>query len=676
MKAYQRKEDGGVSTDPRVYWATQTEPREITSAVRNMFSAYCSRLRQLNWLSRTMRSWKYAHGIYFGDVNEQEAAIKELGPQGEVSAIAINDFRSLLLQLRSMVTKNRPQVTAYARDTDASTLALARSAKHLTKEILRQAEPFYDRAVLQALLFNVGYILTEWDPSLGESIQGDDGMPKKPGGNSYSNPSIFDLAFPWWEQTFEKWQWAIVRERTNRFDLIAMHPELEEELSGSDMQREQVADDIRFHISLDDETSYDDQVDTYKLFHRSTPAVPGGRFLRIFSEFVLEDGPLPYSGIPLARVSAGELEGTCFGYSPALDMQGPQEALNAEASTIGTTHKTTGLPRFWSKAGDVPMSTQIGDLTILESQTKPEELGLAKPTADYQNAKQGWRSDLQLMSGVNDVHRGAPQGQLKSGSGSAFAFLDAKALEANSSFMKSGHRALEALARFSLENLDRFTAIPYYMGLESALGRQQQILIQRGGLSKISRIAIEAGNPLLDSTSGKFEVGSLLLQQKAVTPEELLTFLQSGTYDTMLEAANAQLTRMREENEMLIAGELPDPDIADNHVLHMQEHQAAISTKEAQQDQGLVARVKAHTLSHLQMLSQPGTQLLMSMLGYANPLMGAPPNPAGGGEPPGGEGKKMSNNGSNPGGSGEPGMPKPPEAETASGTKSGGPQVP
>lgn len=331
-------------TNRRTYWAAETDPEDIVDLCRDKISEYSDVITQNMMLRRIMRSWRYYHGLFFQGALEGDMAIKALGSQGELAGIAINDFRSLIQQIVAMITKNRVSVDLLAKSSDIAALTQARLGKLVIEDQAQRAEAFFDTAVEHALIFNAGFVSTTWDKRGGEEYDAPppDYQIQMTGDVEYANPSIFDVVYDPTSQCWSENQWVLIRKRRNKYDLAALYPEMEEKLFMADEKEERgTKDSSLFYFNTAGDT-VSDKVDVWCFYHMPSQALPEGRYLEFFQRELLpeyENSPMPYKQLPLDRVVSGELLLTCFGYSPALDMQGPQEALNSEFSTLLSNHK-------------------------------------------------------------------------------------------------------------------------------------------------------------------------------------------------------------------------------------------------------------------------------------------------------------------------------------------------
>src|SRR5262245_36502980 len=133
-------------------------------------------MRQNRIWRRSMRSWRYYHGIFWGlAADDFSSAVRALGEQGELVGAASNHFRNLIQHLLTLTTQNRPAFDAIATNADSKSLDQAKVATQMVEYYMteKRAENLFKTAVEYALVLNSGYIRSVWDPGLGEPIMGD-----------------------------------------------------------------------------------------------------------------------------------------------------------------------------------------------------------------------------------------------------------------------------------------------------------------------------------------------------------------------------------------------------------------------------------------------------------------------------------------------------------------------
>lgn len=636
-----------TSQNLEYYWASSQDEEECIGYLRERIDEFGKELA-LNKLDRQiLQNWRFYHGMFFGDTsNMVSGGIKYLGEQGEYNGLPINHFRNLLQHLLTLTTQNRPSTEAIAVNADLKSLHQARLGTEILDYYFREkrAELFLKTAVEHALVFNVGYVKCCWDPSAGRAYAGnvETGKIYNEGDIHLSNPTAWDVVYDLTNQSWEKNKWVQIRSYENRWDLAARYPDKREEILEIDTNEENVKVFWNIGRKLN---NFDpsDNIPVWEFYHEKTDALPEGRYVKFVGKTILVDTPLPYRSIPLHRVTAGELLLTCFGYSPANDLQGLQEAFNNEVSTILTNHKSFGIQAVWCKDHIEPSLLKEG-LILLESNEEPKGINLTATPPEISRFVDTLLQNMEYVSGINSVARGQPEASLKSGS--ALALIDSKAVQFASSLIHSYYMLIEDVGGAMLRILRDYADQERVISILGKHNRVFQKFFAGDDLELVDRVKVMSANIMARTLPGRMEMAKDLLQNGLIKlPEEYLNVVQTGQIESMLEADNAQLSLVREENEILMEGGNVMADLMDNHVLHLREHGALLNSTEARMNQILVANVRGHCATHLQMAVDPEGQAYAQMLGH--PIL-LPPM---GGMDPGAQNVPPGGTGTAPGGS-------------------------
>lgn len=643
------------------YWATEEDPERYTAEVRERIDSCSEALERARLYQVCLRNWRFYHGMQLpGDSSAMQAGIRFVGDQGELVALTVPQYRALLQHILMLVVGERPELQTIAVNSDHTSLEQTRLGGEVLNYYFREqkAERTIHTAAEHALIFLSGFVRVEWDPTSGRIVGADPftGQVTNEGDLKLTNPTIWDLAF---DPTCRSWQevtrsWLAVRSWVNRWDLMAIYPDLSEKIRDVDPNEDGWLSPRRVDLGapwLRDMRS--DRIPIWDSYHAPSPALPFGRHTRLVSDTVLYSGALEAYGtaetreIPIYRTVAGETLMTAFGYSQSMDIVGLQQILNNEYSSIGTNHKQFGVQSVWSRTGSGVHVSQLEGLTLIESDEKPEAINFTQTPAEIFKFADMVERAMEGVTGINAVRRGQPEASYRSGS--ALALVDAKAAEINSGFKRSVYQMLEDVGTCMLKVLQsRVTN----QRMVSIVGRRNQVFQrtwQGSDLSGVDRVRVTVGSMLLGTVSGRLEIARDLLQNGVLkTPEEYLTVATTGSLEPLFMADQAQLTLIHDENERLSAGENVEAGITDNHQLHVREHMALLASVDARRDQVLSANVLAHAYSHMQMAADPEAQMWAAFMGWPVVL---PPMP--GAAPP-----QM---GTAPGGSkpGDTGAPKP-----------------
>jgi hypothetical protein len=599
--------------------------------------------RSSEYFDYCRRSWSMYYGLAFQEGTYYTAGNVQLGDEGELIGTQLNHLRNLLQHRLNLVTKERPALICRARNSDLKSMKQAELGTSLVEYYLKDKgiETHLIKAVEDALIFGEGFVLQTWNPAAGHEVDADEETEtfEYEGDVELSTHVtwnvIRDLGIRDWNQH----KWIGIRSGKNKWDLIAQFPDFKDEILSADrwvdIPLEEGArpfDEDKYYIPTD-------QIDAFEFWHKKCPAVPEGRYLLIVGDKVIFDSPMPYRDIPVHRVAASEITLTPFPYTPAFDLIPLQELINMCASTIASNQNAFGVQNLWVKSGSGFRPNQVmSGMNIIESEVPPQGIELCKTPQEVFTFLEGLVRHMELIAGIDQVTRGYTDDNVRSG---AFAaLLQAQSVSFSSGLTRQYFQLLESVGTGLLRMLRDFADQERVLTI---IGKHNQIYAKYftgDDLRLIDRVTVEATNPAFNTFSGKMAFAEMLVGNNLVkTPQEILNVFQTGNVDSLLEADNAQLSAVREENEALLEGsEVPEALIEDNHVLHIREHMSIFGTMDTRQNMQIRSAVQAHTMGHLEaLLANPNAQMLQTILGYEVPFPpGASPAGAAGGPPPGG----------------------------------------
>ena len=623
------------------YWINEQDPDKLADHARDRVDDFIETMKKAKFWSNASRNWNYYHGLFTGKgLSSSDAAIEVMGRDGQLRQISLNHFHELIGHMLNLVTQNRPSFETEATRTDHDAIKNAELGDAIINDYLHDKglEKRFKRAVEHALVMQMGFIYAPWDWSLGRTIAMDQAnvgpygqpTPIKEGDFNFCNPSIFDVTWDYSCDDWEKIQWVVIRTFENMFDLAAK--------SESDEERDRILQLDEFDVSQDEdgnpkrqamnyfglEGEYSDLIPVWNVYHKDCDACPGGRFFRFTSDDMVlgQVGPMPYERLPLFRITPEEFLLTSFGYSRANDLQAPQEALNAEMSTILTNHNAAGIQAIWVPTGCELDEHMVGEgvLIVEGGQIPPQGVNFAKTPKEFFNFKDQLSQSMEQLSGVNSVARGQPEASLRTGE--ALKVLDSKAVQAGTSLLQSYYDCIEEVGTFLLRHLPLFMQgqDERVVRMVGRHNRAYARFFQKESLNDISNVRGQAGNALSKTVSGRLAIADKLLEHGFIrTQEQYLTVLNTGQLKPLVESDQSELDLIRDENERLDVGQPAYADPTDNHVLHIREHKAIINKVERREDPNIVSAVYAHILEHVTMLDQIPISRIQMALGYQVP---------------------------------------------------------
>lgn len=603
------------------------EPEELVAYLQERSFKWFNSLSESYILDKVERSWQAYHGQYY----DTSHAISYGGEQGELVNLAVNHYENIATNILTMVTSTRPAFQARAVNTDYKSQAQTVLANGLLEYYMRdkRLEQDLKKAVEYAIVMGAGYIKMGWnsnsgkiygytdpeiDPITGEEIRA--GYPKYEGDLEFSVLSPFDVVFDSTKET-SKHDWQICRTFKNKYDIAASFPELREQILAVRTKAE--AQSRRISLTPFDDTC---DVPVYEFFHKPTESLPQGRYvLYLNDETILIDTVLPYRNLPIFRISARDILGTPYGYTVMWNLLPIQDAVNSLYSTIMTNQSTFGVQNIYAQRdANITMAELSSGLNLIEGDpgtAAPSPLNLTQTPQEIFTFLQMLERAMETVSGINSVARGNPDPKQNLRSGNALALIQSQAIQFISGLQQSYIHLIEDVGTNLVLLLQDFAEVPRIAEIS---GKASSTLMQEfvgDDLSDIHRVIVDAGNALSQTTAGRLEMASELLQMGLIkTPQEYLSVVATGKLEVMTEGPTKENMYIRSENEDLFSGKSEVTAlITDEHLQHIQEHKYVLADAKLKQDPGLVDRVLGHIQEHINILTNPELANILTGLG-------------------------------------------------------------
>lgn len=607
------------------YFAAQPS-EETASELLSKAEFWFQQLDSTGYVQKLRESWRAYHGAYYGDGHR----IQFGGEQGELAHVAVNHYRNIASHMLTMVTANRPAMTARSTNTDYKSLVQTKLANGLLDYYMREKrlEKYLKTAVEYAIVLGSGYIKMEWNATSGEiwDYNEETQTPIYEGDVQFSNLSPFDVVFDSTKETAEH-DWVVTRSFKNKYDLAAKYPEFYDEISAlptkSDIYK------FRFDVMYYTET---DDVPVYEFYHKRSEALPNGRYMLFLSnDIVLYDDAMPYRSLPVYRIAPGDVLGTPYGYTPMFDLLPIQDAINSLYSTILTNQSAFGVQNILNPRGsDVVVSQLAGALNVIDYNPgvgKPEALNLTYTPKEVFDFLRILENAAETVSGVNSVARGQPEPSLRSGN--ALALIQSMALQFMSGLQQNYVQIIEDVGTGLINMLKDFAATPRVAAIVGKDNRTALKEFTGDDLALVNRVIVDLGNPLAQTKAGRVQMAENLLQYQRITPEQYFTVLNTGNLEVMTDSIQRELFLVKAENEKLIDGQPVKAMDIDEHLLHIKEHKCVLSDPDLRMDEELAERVLNHIKDHINALREVDPGLLQIIGETPLPPVAPPPGDMG-----------------------------------------------
>jgi hypothetical protein len=640
-----------------IYFAN--EPREtIAPRLMDMVSRFYDEVERNGRLAL----WRRSHRYYFA-LDEQgfheASTIRSTGSNGQLSLLKANHYRNLLRHLYTLTTQQRTVFDCRANNTDYKSQVQTILGRNILEYYLREQhlDAVLRQAADVAIPYGEAYVEVEWDAERGEDAAGDLDTEEllKTGDVTTRVYEPINVPRPCRADGDSRSDWYILRRRHNKYDLAAKHPEQAQAiLRCSDESSDKNTEYVGYQVPSDDDS---DLVWLYTLYHGRTPACPLGRQVKFLNaDIVLEYDRLQYAELPVFAMIPARQHGTTFGYTVAFDLLCVQEAIDQLYSIIHSNQATFGVQNIWMRPGSNISTTQLaGALNVIESAEKPEPINLTHTPPEIFNFLQGLETLGEVLSGVNSVARGQPEASLKSGN--ALALVASQAVQFSNDLQAAYIKLTEDVGTAVLRTLQTRATLPRTAVIAGKDNKSYAKEFVRNDIKDISRVVVDAGNPVSRTIAGRMQMADNLLQARLIQrPEQYIQVMETGTIEPMVDEERAEILLINAENEALREGRPVVVIAVDRHAQHIKNHRAVLADPEARQDPSVVNPTLVHIQEHLDALRTLDPAML-SMLGE-NAIMPAQP----GMPPPGPQGENAPQPNSPPPDGGAPAGAPPPGA--------------
>lgn len=538
------------------------------------------------------------------------------GAQGEQTGITINNYHNFIKHRVTMTCQQKLSYDPQAVDGSHRSMEQIRLAKGLLSLYTDRSDIDLDGILRQATqfcqMFGESYVVALWDETRGKPVaietststlvpEGDVAL------KVYDPLSIIRDVY---RSDSKSDQWFILKEECNKVDLAVQYPQYEKDIMADSLDA--IYRDRQIYPCY---SPMSDIIWKWTLFHDRTIAVPGGRMLTFISpQVILTDGPLPeeYERPPINRMAPEDLAGSPWGYSDTFDVLPICNAISRLHSTVLTNNVTFGLQHILIPRDGNFTESQLGTgLTALEWDAtkgeayKPEALNLTKSAPETYEYINTLTQTAGTLMGINEVTRGNPDLVLKGAqSGAALALMSTQSIQFNSDLGKAYQSIAERVGTAIIKMLAKRSVVPRQGRMLGMSGKPYSKQFKGEDLSNIDKVVVKTGNPLAQTTSGRLQIAQSLLDGGFIkNRQDYMQVIETGNLDPMLESYDMEISLIKDENDQMGQGPIPDAVVFDNHIMHIPEHQVLLASVEARRNPQLIQAVLKHIQSHLGFLA-------------------------------------------------------------------------
>jgi len=585
------------TNDKSHYWASKPT-EEVGHDVVRRIEGYYEYIRK----NGRIALWRRAYEAYYSSVRSG-GQVYNSGELDEYTNVDVNDFRNLLLHLKSMIMAQRIAFDPQAINTDHDSMSQVILSRSILENELREGdlEDVADTVIENGLVFGEGYVELSWDTNGGATYTTDDeGEPVREGALEMYVYTPTDIIFDY-TRTDTKHDWYITRRLKNRYDLMAKYPDLEEEILHANVSTQQK--DTIFGVEIMDDS---DLIPVFVLHHKPTDALPEGRYLEMVGpDAILNEGPYPHETLQIYPMQPSTQRGTPFGYSVSFDLLPLQEAVNNLYATVATNQANFGVQNILVPEGHNLSVQSITDglnlLTYNPNVGKPESLNLTNTPREIFDFIQMLSQKMETIAGVTQVARNSANvGQL---SGAAMALLQATAIQFNSDLQRSYTKFMERVGTGIIQIYQDYADTERVAAVVGKANKPLMTSWTKEDISGIQRVTVDVGNPLTRTTAGKVSLADSLLQAGMVeNADQYLQVIDTGRIEPLIQGKRDELLNIKSENESLSEGKVVKAVVTDNHAMHVIEHKSVIASPQARNTPKILEATLAHIQEHINQL--------------------------------------------------------------------------
>lgn len=506
------------------------------------------------------------------------------GLQGELVRMYTPQARTMTRQMVTLVTKNPLSLKAMAEVMNNNIMDTMKLGNAVAAQIVETQRLDHKKKQLTecAIVSGIAFLYTRMRTDRGdkEPILDADGAIVYDGAIDMTVHTPFDV---YYDSTIPVWDdvpWVEVRTVKSRWDLIAQHPELTDEI----LALPSMATVSGVRTWFERITQNEDMVFCYEMYVRPCAAIPKGRMIMYSGEkCIYYDGHNEYGCIPIEPMIPEQVMGSTLGYPQFTNLMACQEMFDNSISA-----QATNLSAFAVQNIAVPRSAnvnvqEIGGMrfTFYTPQNipgggKPEAMNLMSSSPENYKFADFMENQMMKMINLNGALRGAPPSGASSGV--AIATLSANAIEFTTSLQEAMNDCIGRSIKHALNCLVTFGSNTERYVMMSGTNDQLISKPYKGSdLKSVAGIRIAMQNPLMQTIAGRLEISEKLLQMPRDLWGDYVSILEGQPLANLTKDELSEDDLIEAENEEMSKGNPVPSLITDDHAKHIKKHAAALN---------------------------------------------------------------------------------------------------
>ena len=374
--------------------------------------------------------------------------------------------------------------------------------------------------------------------------------------------------------------------------------------------------------------SNSDIIPVYNLVARQSASLPTGLMCQFLADdIMLWEGPLPLGQVPVVNILPSRLQGSAFGDSTVQHLAALQRVRNALLSAVASGQLASATPPIVYDPNDLATPGNLQNLAAIAvtrrpdgTLPKPEKVDLSPENIEsLLKVIEMLEAEMAAITAINQTLQGEPQPNVQSGNFGAL--LSQQVLTYNSDLTTAISDALGEGGNLIIEMYKAFGDDSLTAQLAGPGNTYQLVEFKKTQLLPVAAVTVQQGNPASRSPAFQLSMLQTLLQAPGsqIRINDIVSFLVSGNYDSLLDDQNNEELAIQEENEALDLGGFVPAIMTDRHWIHLPKHVLACASPEIRKDP---KKMQAH-LDHI----QQHINLDMAMPPNLRMLLGGPQMP-------------------------------------------------
>ncbi len=606
----------------RPYWARASNEHDLE---RQLVSKLNDAARAVGNVRELFQVWAKAYDGYHRAFGAEMSAafVGRRGSQGQALTFSTGNSRSLASAMAALVTNTPTSLKVESANTEAKSQAMADiGTTVLEYEYVTGLEDASNQCVEAAAWAGEWWLCPSWDVMAGPVVARDEGGSAiRAGGTRYETVPPWRMLREPRAESIAASPWLAAMLKRNRYDMAALYaadrPEVADKILSTGGPGELWKPDGSTEI-LDD-----DWVFATYLYHRPTPALPDGLLAVLIGDALIKFDPAP-KRCPFARMSAGELTGTPWGYSPWWETLAASDLYDDAWSGLLTSLRVLGKPMISLETDSDVNIDQLGDegpmavyRRVGSQPPTPMQWSQPPPTAD--KIVSGVLGMQRNAVGLNDFALGQPPtAELNA---QAFALLISAATVQSTPFQRRRVQLIKSAAEIVLDLYRENAHSPAVVAVvgESSKGQfEKAIVFSPEDLAGDDVVKITIASGLAATDPGRVQMLQIYKAHGvAVGPEDITSVLTTGRLRQVLTRPQAESQLLAWEERELRAGRVPKPMFSDNILEHAESHFALVADPAVRNNAAALKAAEEHWAQHMEVLATTDPRIL-ALAGNAN----------------------------------------------------------